>query len=91
MKLRNLLVLGSMAVMGTAFTSCSKDIAYDSEGLAKEALQQLNAEYDANFVKKYGAIDPNQSWDFATMTPVYSLPSTATRAGETPSTVELVS
>ena len=84
-------MLGSMAVMGAAFTSCSKDIAYDSEGLAKEALQQLNAEYDANFVKKYGAIDPNQSWDFATMTPVYSLPSTSTRAGETPSTVELVS
>ena len=57
MKLSNLLVLGSMAVMGIAFMSCSKDIAYDSEGLAKEALQQLNAEYDANFVKKYGAIN----------------------------------
>jgi hypothetical protein len=91
MKLRNLLVLGSMAVMGAAFTSCSKDIAYDNEGLAKEALQQLNAEYDANFVKKYGAIDPNQTWDFATMTPVYSLPSTSTRAGETRGTVELKS
>lgn len=91
MKLSNLLVLGSMAVMGAAFTSCSKDIAYDSEGLAKEATQKLNAEYDANFVKKYGAIDPNQTWDFATMTPVYSLPSTSTRAGETRGSVELQS
>ena len=25
MKLRNLLVLGSMAIMGAAFTSCSKE------------------------------------------------------------------
>ena len=78
MKLRNLLVLGSMAVMGAAFTSCSKDVAFDSEGLAKEAAQKLNAEYDANFVKKYGAIDPNQTWDFATMTPIVTLPSTGT-------------
>ena len=78
MKLRNLLVFGSMAVMGAAFTSCSKDVAFDSEGLAKEAAQKLNAEYDANFVKKYGAIDPNQTWDFATMTPIVTLPSTGT-------------
>ena len=71
-------MLGSMAVMGAAFTSCSKDVAFDSEGLAKEAAQKLNAEYDANFVKKYGAIDPNQTWDFATMTPIVTLPSTGT-------------
>ena len=68
-------MLGSMAVMDTAFMSCSKDIAYDSEGLAKEATQKLVAEYDANFVKKYGAIDPNQTWDFATMQPIYHAPS----------------
>lgn len=91
MKLRNLLVLGSMAVMGAAFMSCSKDVAFDSEGVEKAAAEKLNAEYRTNFEKKYGAINPNQTWDFATMTPVYSLPSTATRAGETPSTVELVS
>ena len=80
-----------MAVLGVAFTSCSKDIAFDSEGVEKAAAEKLNAEYRTNFEKKYGAINPSQTWDFATMTPVYSLPSTATRAGETPSTVELVS
>lgn len=80
-----------MAVLGAAFTSCSKDIAFDSEGVEKAAAEKLNAEYRTNFEKKYGAINPSQTWDFATMTPVYSLPSTATRAGETPSTVELVS
>ena len=86
MKLRNLLVLGSMAVMGAAFMSCSKDIAYDSEGLAKEATQKLVAEYDANFVKKYGPVDPNQTWDFTTKTPIRTLPSMSatTRGGEDP-------
>ena len=93
MKLRNLLVLGSMAVMGAAFMSCSKDVAFDSEGLAKEAAEKARSEFEVNFVKKYGAIDPNQTWDFATMAPVYSLPSatTATRSGESSATVELKS
>jgi len=72
MKIKSLLVCGSMAVLGAAFTSCSKDIAFDSEG----ATQRLYAEYEANFVKKYGAIDPNQTWDFASMRPVRTLPST---------------
>ena len=82
MKLRNLLLIGGMAVMGAAFTSCSKDVAFDSEGLANQAVQKLNDEYDANFAKRYGAIDPNQTWDFASMTPIRRLPSTsaATRA-----------
>ena len=63
-----------MAVVGVAFTSCSKDISFDSEA----ATQKVVAEYDANFVKKYGAIDPNQTWDFASMTPILTLPSTST-------------
>ena len=78
MKLRNLLFFGSMAVLGAAFTSCSKDIAFDSEGLANQAAEQLKAEYRANFEKKYGAIAPNQTWDLASMTPIVTLPSTST-------------
>lgn len=78
MKLRNLLLFGSMAVLGAAFTSCSKDIAFDSEGLANQAAEQLKAEYRTNFEKKYGAIAPNQTWDFSTMTPSVTLPSTGT-------------
>lgn len=43
-----------------AFASCSKDAGFETptqEQLAKN-------EYKANFIKKYGEIDPNQSWDF---------------------------
>lgn len=60
--------------MGVAVTSCSSNgELFDSEA----AVNQQKAEYEANFVKKYGKIDPNQSWDFATMQPSYSLvPST---------------
>ena len=71
-------MFGSMAVLGAAFTSCSKDIAFDSEGLANQAAAQLKAEYRANFEKKYGAIAPNQTWDLASMTPIVTLPSTST-------------
>ena len=68
-----------MALLGLTFTSCSRDeFLYDSEAQQKI----LEAEYEANFIKKYGAIDPNQTWDFATMQPTVSLPSSeaATRA-----------
>ena len=79
-------MLGSMAVMGAAFTSCSKDVAFDSEGLANQAAEQLKAEYRANFEKKFGVIDPNQTWVFSTMKSVSGLPSTGsaarTRTGE---------
>ena len=58
-----------MALMGAAFTSCSKDIAFDNEAVA----QQQIAEYQANFVKKYGPVDPNQTWDFSNSTPISHL------------------
>lgn len=73
-------MLGSMAVMGAAFTSCSKDVAFDSEGLANQAAEQLKAEYRTNFEKKFGAIAPNQTWDFSTMKSVSGLPSTGSAA-----------
>lgn len=66
MNAKSLLVIGSMALMGAAFTSCSKDIAFDTEAVA----QQQVAEYQANFVKKYGPVDPNQTWDFSDSTPI---------------------
>lgn len=76
-------MLGSMAIMGAAFTSCSKESnLFDNEA----ALEQQKVEYEASFVKKFGAIDPNQSWDFSSMRATYSLPSTSnaarTREGE---------
>ena len=57
--------------MGTAFMSCAKENLFDSEA----ATQKVVAEYEANFVKKYGPVDPNQTWDFASKTPVRTLPS----------------
>lgn len=77
MKAKNSILMGCMAMIGLAFVSCSKDNLYDSSAAAK----QVEAEYAANFVKKYGAIDPNQTWDFATtMTPSFSLPSSGASA-----------
>lgn len=64
-------MFGSMAVLGLAFSSCSKEIAFDYEGI----VNQQKAEYEANFIKKYGNVSPNQNWDFSTMQAVTSLPS----------------
>jgi hypothetical protein len=44
--------------MGAAFVSCSKDL------LSYEEVQKQS--YASNFVKKYGNINPNQTWDFTT-------------------------
>jgi hypothetical protein len=75
-----------MAVLGTV--SCSKDL-YD-EGKANELKQaeeaakqaQFIEQYKANFEKKYGKIDPNQSWDFSTYdVTFYANTSSNTRAG----------
>ena len=81
MRLKNFVLVGSMAVLGVAFTSCSKGEELFDSG-AK--IEQQKSEYATNFEKKYGPIDPNQTWDFATMDPIYTLPSTGsagTRAG----------
>ena len=76
MKTKISILMGCMATVGLAFMSCSKDNLYDSNAAAK----QVEAEYAANFVKKYGEINPNQTWDFATMTPSFSLPSSGASA-----------
>lgn len=68
MKTKLFTVAMMMAVLGTI--SCSKDL-YD-EGKANELKEAENAakqaefiaQYKANFEKRYGKVDPNQSWDF---------------------------
>lgn len=64
-------MIGSMAFLGVALTSCSKDVAFDNDGIVNQQI----AEYEANFIKKYGAVAPNQSWDFSTMQTITSLDS----------------
>ena len=50
-----------MAILcaSVAFVGCSRDV-FD-EDLVKNNLKE---EYKTSFERKYGAIDPNQSWDF---------------------------
>ena len=88
MKFESLLLLGSMAVLGAAFTSCSTE----SDVFNKEANEaKLKSEYQRNFEIKYGPINPNQTWDFTSMNPVHTLPSTGsagTRGDEVNVSVE---
>lgn len=79
MKVKSLLFVG-IAMMGIAFTSCSKEEnLFDNEAAQANRMEK----YAENFVKKYGPIDPNQTWDFASMEPVYlpaSFNNTTTRS-----------
>ena len=56
-----------------AFASCSHDLSIDETAV----VENLKNEYRANFVQKYGEIDPNQSWDFTNLSA-----KTATRAAD---------
>lgn len=80
MKARNIILMGCMTVMGIAFTSCSKGISFDQEAVYEAADNKTRSEYESNFVKKYGEIDPEMTWDYATMRPISSLGSSASAA-----------
>ena len=74
-----------MAMLG--ISSCSKTDLYDEGKVAEKeaaeaaaAQQKFIAEYEANFIKTYGAIDPNQSWDFSTGDEYFGIPSSARAA-----------
>ena len=86
MKMNVKMMAAAMAVLGAV--SCSKSDVFDP-GQAEEIkkaqeeakIEQSKTDYEANFVEKYGEVDPNQSWDFSTGTPTISLPSSSAKAG----------
>ena len=67
-------VLTVMAVVTMVGCSRSHDL-FDESGHE----QQQKNDYATNFVKKYGAVDPEQTWDFAHMYPTYSLSGSASQ------------
>ena len=60
-----------MAVVAIAMTSCAKTDLYDEN--SEILISQHKSDYAANFVKKYGEVDPNKSWDMSANAPRYSL------------------
>ena len=69
-------VVTSLAVMSLA--ACSNNDLYDEGVVAANKAAEQQKSYENNFVKTYGAIAPNQSWDFST-----NQQRLGTRAGET--------
>lgn len=60
---KNLLKGMAALAICAAFASCSHDT--DFEAAHQSAVfDNLKNQYSVNFIKKYGPIDPNQSWDF---------------------------
>ena len=74
------LVKGMAALcMCAAFASCSHDTDFESAHQSA-VFDNLKNQYSANFIKMYGEIDPNQSWDF---TSNVNASQARTRSGET--------
>lgn len=60
---KNLLKGMAALAICAAFASCSHDTDFESAHQSA-VFDNLKNQYSANFIKKYGEIDPNQSWDF---------------------------
>lgn len=58
----------ALLTMGFAFVACSHEGELYNENAV---IEDLTNQYKENFEKKYGKIDPNQSWDFSTNDVVY--------------------
>ena len=68
---KNLFKIGSLAVVAIALTSCAKSDLYDEN--SEILISQHKTDYEANFVKKYGEVDSDKSWDMSANAPRYSL------------------
>lgn len=77
----NLLKIVGLAIIAIAYSSCSKTDFIDEQNEA--IASQQRDDYVANFIKKYGPVDPNKSWDMASMQPEYSLTPAADAAPAT--------
>lgn len=74
-------ILSALVVAGSLFTSCSEKNLFDPEYSEKE--------YAENFIKKYGAVSPEQTWDFAS-SPNYFLQQEETKATRADGNPEVV-
>ena len=69
--MKSLFTFGSLAVIAIAMASCAKTDLYDEN--SEILISSHKTDYEANFVKKYGEVDPNKSWDMSSNEPRYSL------------------
>lgn len=74
---KNLLKGMAALAICAAFASCSHDTDFEAAN-QEFTVENLKNEYKANFIKKYGEIDPNQTWDFTNL----DAAQTRTRGGE---------
>lgn len=85
MKLSKTLTVSALAVL--ALASCSKSDMFSEEKIreiekqqAMAQIEQKKADFAANFVKVYGEVPANQSWDLSSGAPAYTLPAAQNNA-----------
>jgi len=54
----------TLLLAGVMVMSCSKDVTFDENAQKQAKIEQQFAQYEANFVKRFGSIAPTQDWGF---------------------------
>ena len=54
----------TLLLAGVMVMSCSKDVTFDENAQKQAKIEQQFAQYEANFVKRFGSIAATQDWGF---------------------------
>lgn len=77
-----------MLSISAAFMSCSNKEVFDQEAAEQAKVLETEKQYKEAFVKHFGEVDPNQSWDFSQINnPSDELNNVRTRANNNPTPV----
>ncbi len=75
--IRKCAIMVSLPSFLCVITTCRDYLPFTDE-------EMFQGEYQQNFIKAFGAIDPNQTWDFSALVPLGKTNEAISRAGENP-------
>lgn len=62
---KNVIVLTAILSISAAFVSCSSTDVYEEGAAEKAKVMTVETQYKENFVKHFGEVSSDQSWDFS--------------------------
>ncbi len=84
---KSLFAMTAMLSISAAFMSCSNKEVFDQEAAEQAKVLETEKQYKEAFVKHFGEVDPNQSWDFSQINNPSDELNVRTRANNNPTPV----
>lgn len=84
---KSLFAMTAMLSISAAFMSCSNKEVFDQEAAEQAKVLETEKQYKEAFVKHFGEVDPNQSWDFSQINNPSDEMNVRTRANNYPAPV----